>query len=93
MTEDLIKAALLSAPPAWLVVELGKAIAKRIGKGKTSSFAWQWGLRLLAVAIGAGAGWMLLETNDGALAGAAGGVLCTSIVATGKRYLRRLEAK
>jgi hypothetical protein len=92
MTTDLIKIAIMCAAPAWLLVEFGKAVAKRFGNGKGSGFAWQWGLRLLSVFAGAACGWAMLPTADGAMAGASGGVLCASIVAAGKRYLRRLES-
>jgi hypothetical protein len=90
---DLVKIAILSAAPAWLLTELGKALAKRYGEGKGSGMVWQWGLRILAVVAGAACGYAMLPTADGAMAGAWGGVLCASIVAAGKRYLRRLESR
>jgi len=83
----------LAAPIAMVITQMGKkALAKMNADCPGDPFWWQWGLRLLSVAAGAGTG-MLLLTDAlawGAMSGAAGGALSSVIVATLRKQIRNV---
>lgn len=83
--------AFLAAPVAALVTEAGKkALQKVKGDCPGDPFWWQWGLRLLSVAVGAGVGLLLLCDAWGAVAGAGGGVLSSALVYALRRMIKGL---
>ncbi len=90
---QLLKTAGLAAPCAWFVTEIGKETVRHVWKGATEKRFWYTNLvRLLSVASGGGAGWLLESTPEGALAGLAGGVFASTIVFTLKKYIKGLAA-
>lgn len=87
--------AFLAAPVAMLVTQMGKkAIDRSITKEGKDPFWYQWGLRLLSVAVGSCAGMLMLMEHIawGTFAGAAGGVLASTIVALLRKQIRNLTA-
>lgn len=86
---DVLILALLVAPAAWLIVQLGKDIARsRPRSCPGDSFLWQWGLRFLAALVGALLGLPFLQGWWGALVGLSAGVLASTLVAIIKLNFR-----
>lgn len=80
----VILLAVLAGVISWGVVQIIRGAVKkyRATKGKRKG-PWWWNtvLRVLAVSIGALAGWMLDAGTWGAIIGACGGILNTTMVA------------
>lgn len=86
----LVLVACAAAPLAWLLTQLGRSALKRVVEGRARDpFWWQWSLRLLSAGAGAACGAVLLPGPWGLLAGLAGGVLASTVVAAAKAYVRR----
>ena len=89
---QLMKTAGLAAPCAWFVTEVGKSAVRRLWQpGSDGRFWYEQGVRLMSVASGGGAGWLLDAIPEGLLAGVAGGVFASTIVFTLKKYIAGLS--
>lgn len=92
---DLAMVAILAAPIAMLVTQMGKkAIDHGVTREGKDPFWYQWGLRLLSVAVGSCAGILMLMEHIawGTFAGAAGGVLASTVVAALRKQIRSFVA-
>lgn len=93
--KSLAIVAFLAAPIAMVVTQMGKKALARLNPDCPGDpFWWQWGLRVLSIVAGAGAGMLLLSDAVawGAMAGACGGILSSVIVATLRKQIRGLTA-
>ncbi len=80
---QLVKIGLLCALATWGILEAVKPLV-----WKCAPESWpRLTMRLAALAIGAGFGWLMLMNTSGALAGCAGAALSSTIVGVVKKVI------